>query len=125
MGSGSLGHGRLNLFATIDDKNKWVSDSLDFRVESNVNYSLEISFEVESSLHQSDRNHINNEYAVKVKDSNNIEIINANKNSNHYGVAQRTLGISTYELIFELFIKNSILQVSGKIGEITITVSSI
>lgn len=124
IGSGSLAQGRLDLFATIENKNDWVSDSLNFIVESNINYTLEISFDVEGSLHQNDQSHIRNEYVVKIKDQNNNEIININKHNN-YGSSLENPGISTYKLIFELLIKNPILQISGKIGEITITVSSI
>ncbi|RAO98372.1 hypothetical protein PW5551_10255 [Petrotoga sp. 9PW.55.5.1] len=124
IGSGSLAQGRLDLFATIENKNDWVSDDLDFIVQSNINYTLEMSFAVESSLTQNDQNHIRNAYTAKIEDQYNNEIITINKGHNNDSY-QENPGISTYKLIFELFIKNPILQISGKIGDMYITVSSI
>ena len=120
-----LSKGRLDLYADINDKNKEVSDSLSFFVESNISYNLGISFSKDPVFGEYVKD---KDYNITVKNENGETIIN--KKAGDLSENNIASGSKQYDLTFILTVTQKILDnmnsgVGNKIGDITITVSSI
>ena len=122
---------RLNLSAKINNYLSWVEDELSFSVISNVNYQLEVNFQVLEELSdiwiydETLKFLIENNYKIIISDVHNNELIDTKDRIHAFsgGIPGKT----EFFLNFKLWVwgGTAFHFFEGQIGNITVTVSSI
>jgi hypothetical protein len=124
-----LSDSRLDLYANIANWLSWVEDDLDFSVESNIQYTIGVDFDVLDPDDWTEEilNDLLKFHKIIIQDPQGNTVIEkeGESDSGTSGVLQP--GIDKYKLTFKLWVWGGIVFTftEGQIGNIQITVSGI
>jgi hypothetical protein len=124
-----LSDSRLDLYANIANWLSWVEDDLDFSVESNIQYTIGVDFDVLDPDDWTEEilNDLLKFHKIIIQDPQGNTVIEKEGESGNGTSGTLQPGNDKYKLTFKLWVWGGIVFTftEGQIGNIQITVSSI